>query len=41
MWELKYKHHLSLPEYYDMMPYERQIYLDLSEEHIKENESNN
>lgn len=34
LWELKYKHKLDINEFYDMFPYERAIYLELSEEYL-------
>jgi ribosomal protein S10 len=40
MWELKVKHNVSHQEQYDMIPYERQIFIDLTEEHLKQLEQN-
>jgi hypothetical protein len=40
MWELKYKHQLSFDEYYNMIPYERDIYIDLTQAHLEELEKN-
>jgi hypothetical protein len=33
---MKYKHNVSITEFYEMIPYERQIFLDLTTEHLLE-----
>ena len=35
-WDLKYKHNLSFDDFYKMIPYERQLFIDMTDDYIKE-----